>query len=786
MGNDNEKHLQVLHEDVIAAFERIHPLLIGASGLVDNWSKNPQGVQAELDSLSQHLAHVRELELVMPVVAPMKAGKSSLINAIVGYQLLPARANPMTTLPTKIVLVDGMDLDQPELEIPASLQNLYTLAEEAIYKAIQGGWKLPDGHSYLNNLAMDIANQRLGPLKRTHAGISAVHSILARLNDQMRMLAFADPDLDLLNEVEDLPVLRTGSLHSYQAGDIKAGRLVIIDTPGPNENAIAARLSQVLERQLANSHVVLVVLDYTQMGSDAAQDIRDRLSRHLAIIGPKRLFAVVNKVDARKSPSDLSREDTYENARNSLNLTSEQAEGRIFETVAHWGVIGSHVVAELASPPKDYDPAASKAVLALWKELRPLDDAGDIAAELRETSVGRVEREARKLLNRSGVADVVDSAISRLREGAAPTVMAVALDRYIAAQSDLREVLELERSGAEHGQTVVREQLANLDKEIALLAAMRAARPAPEALQRRFSGDIDELITMLRHGGEQIIATLDAKEPADQSLPDQVQGMVRSTLRKVKKAVWRDSEAQETREFNTLTEAEAFMDRMGSSVVTELNPLLDWGRSEANRRIEKLAATVVAEQEAQVSTVLERAAQTLKTAFDVKLTVPKVAVDTAVEVSLDRPATRTTSGTREYTETEYKRTFRRLWIVKSPVEVKKYSSWSTTTYLVSKADVQTRITTVFNGRVREIRQALMGYLAGELDARLADYYDRTDQYLQRYHSALNRSQDASAQDEKEKQERLAKLAALAKNLTDESRTLDDYSAQLAEYGNAIS
>ena len=301
MGNDNEKHLHVLHEDVIAAFERIHPLLIGASGLVDNWSKNPQGVQAELDSLSQHLAHVRELELVMPIVAPMKAGKSSLINAIVGYQLLPARANPMTTLPTKIVLVDGMDLDQPELEIPASLQNLYTLAEEAIYKAIQGGWKLPDGHSYLNNLAMDIANQRLGPLKRTHAGISAVHSILARLNDQMRMLAFADPDLDLLNEVEDLPVLRTGSLHSYQAGDIKAGRLVIIDTPGPNENAIAARLSQVLERQLANSHVVLVVLDYTQMGSDAAQDIRDRLSRHLAIIGPKRLFAVVNKVDARKS-----------------------------------------------------------------------------------------------------------------------------------------------------------------------------------------------------------------------------------------------------------------------------------------------------------------------------------------------------------------------------------------------------------------------------------------------------------------------------------------------------
>lgn len=90
-----------------------------------------------------------------------------------------------------------------------------------------------------------------------------------------------------------------------------------------------------LSRQLANSHVVLVVLDYTQMGSEAAQDIRDRLSRHLAIIGPEQLFAVVNKVDARKNPGDLSKDDTREKARNSLNLSKEQAEDRVFETVAH-------------------------------------------------------------------------------------------------------------------------------------------------------------------------------------------------------------------------------------------------------------------------------------------------------------------------------------------------------------------------------------------------------------------------------------------------------------------
>lgn len=786
-GTGGEQHLQMLHEDVVAALGRIHPLLAGASGFVDNWSKNPRGVKAELDGLARHIEAVRELELVMPIVAPMKAGKSSLINAIVGYQLLPSRANPMTTLPTKIVLVDGMDLAKPELEIPASLASLYSRAEKVLFDAMQHDWEPPEGHSYLTGLAMQIRDQSLVPVKRTYVGVSAVHAILARLNDEMRMLALAAPDLDLLAEVDELPVLRTGSLHSYQAGDVRAGRLVIIDTPGPNENAMAARLSRVLESQLESSHVVLVVLDYTQMGSDAAQDVKDRLSRHLEIIGP-RLFAVVNKVDARKTRHDLSVEDTRENARVSLNLTPEQAEGRVFETVAHWGVIGSRAIAELASAPPDYGLATSEAVLALWRELRPLDDPEEIAGDLSDTTVGKAEKEARKLLNRSGIALLVASAISRLREGAAPTVMASALDRFVAALKQLREVVALECNAAEHGQAVVRDQLASLDKEIALLSAMRDKRPDKLQLQQRFSGDIENLITVLREGGAQIIGTLDAKEPADsanQSLPGQVRGMIRATFRHVKKSVWRDGEPLETQEFSTLTEAEAFMERMSNSVVPQLDPLLDYGQSEANRRIRRIAAAVVAEQKSQVQEVLDRAAKKLQAAFDVTLEVPDVSVDTSVEVVLDRPATQTRSGTSSYTEIEYKRTWRKLFIGKSPVEVKKYSTWQKTVFLVSKSDVQNRITVVFERRLGEIRLGLMSHLSGELDAALTDYYDRTDQYLQRYHSALSRSQGASVKDEAEKQARLARLSVLDKSLAAESRTLTDYRAQLGASGHAL-
>ncbi|CAF1099466.1 unnamed protein product [Didymodactylos carnosus] len=39
----------------------------------------------------------------MPIIAPMKAGKSTIINGILGQKLLPTRNTAMTAIPTEIV-----------------------------------------------------------------------------------------------------------------------------------------------------------------------------------------------------------------------------------------------------------------------------------------------------------------------------------------------------------------------------------------------------------------------------------------------------------------------------------------------------------------------------------------------------------------------------------------------------------------------------------------------------------------------------------------------------------
>ncbi|CAF1346294.1 unnamed protein product [Didymodactylos carnosus] len=54
--------------------------------------------------------NVTNLELRMKIVAPMKAGKSTTINALIGDNILPTRGDVMSTLPTEVVFKRGINV----------------------------------------------------------------------------------------------------------------------------------------------------------------------------------------------------------------------------------------------------------------------------------------------------------------------------------------------------------------------------------------------------------------------------------------------------------------------------------------------------------------------------------------------------------------------------------------------------------------------------------------------------------------------------------------------------
>jgi hypothetical protein len=59
----------------------------------------------------------------MTIVAPMKAGKSTIINAIVGQELVPGHCAAMTTLPTELTF--NTQLTEPVLTLSPLLVTEY-------------------------------------------------------------------------------------------------------------------------------------------------------------------------------------------------------------------------------------------------------------------------------------------------------------------------------------------------------------------------------------------------------------------------------------------------------------------------------------------------------------------------------------------------------------------------------------------------------------------------------------------------------------------------------------
>ena len=368
---DPDALLETLHEDVVQSFTRISALLEYADMLDINWSGDKTGTLQAAARIREHADSVRRLELVMPIVAPMKAGKSTLINAIVGYPLLPARANPMTTLPTRIKLVDGLGLEKPELAIPDSTIAVFNRIAAQIRKNMTGdGWTVPEGHSYLAGLAASIDSGHAEPLRSSYQGGPAIWDILVRLNDQLRLAVLATGE-SFVSDIRELPEITTGHRSTFGTPAPAGGQLVIVDTPGPNEHAMSAQLGPTLETQLQSSHVVLVVLDYTQMGADAAAEIKDRLQSQLEVITSSKIFAVVNKVDERRKGDDLNQEQTRAAVRAAFGLTEAQAQTQIFETVARWGLIGAQMLGDIEQLGEHLVPAESESAAALLKEVQP-------------------------------------------------------------------------------------------------------------------------------------------------------------------------------------------------------------------------------------------------------------------------------------------------------------------------------------------------------------------------------------------------------------------------------
>ena len=316
--------------------------------LVQTNQENTQTLDSEsiieaIKRLEDESYKLNNLELVIAVVGTMKAGKSTTINAIVGMEVLPNRNRPMTALPTLIRHTRGVTEPRLIFQNTAPVNTLINELSEKLKSAPKVLLKGLSENDDMQELLEQVRNKQL--FSESHEGSDAIFNFLKSLNDLVRLCTELEVDFPFsaYSRIESLPVIEVEFIHLNQMGHMQ-GRLTLLDTPGPNE-AGQSHLRPMLRDQLKKASAILAVLDYTQLKSDADNEMRENLEEVASVSG-ERLYALVNRFDQKDRNSDSSeevRKYVSSNLMKGLIPTN-----RVYPVSARYGYLASQAKNELA------------------------------------------------------------------------------------------------------------------------------------------------------------------------------------------------------------------------------------------------------------------------------------------------------------------------------------------------------------------------------------------------------------------------------------------------------
>lgn len=296
-----------------------------------------------VEQLEGEQKKLENLELVLAVVGTMKAGKSTTINAIVGMEILPNRNRPMTALPTLIRHTLGVK--QPRL-LFANAQPVNKLIKQlkpALAKASPEHLQELNSNDDMQELIQRIEQQQ--DFVTEHIGSEAIFEFLKGLNDLVRLSTELEVEFPFAaySQIDLLPVIEVEFTHLSEMDNV-SGRLALLDTPGPNE-AGQKHLRPMMQDQLKKASAVLAVLDYTQLKSDADNEIRKNLEAIAGVTG-ERLYTLVNKFDQKDRNSDGA-EAVKKYVAESL-MKGIITEDRVFPVSSRLGYLAGQAKSELA------------------------------------------------------------------------------------------------------------------------------------------------------------------------------------------------------------------------------------------------------------------------------------------------------------------------------------------------------------------------------------------------------------------------------------------------------
>lgn len=387
---------------------------------------------------------VSNLELKMAIVAPMSAGKSTIINAIVSQELLPVSATAMTSICTEIVF--NSELSEPTLNIaPEFIDFFHDLTRDLQRKIELIGEdrinQLMGSHPHLEELKKQIHNDHqriLENINQTQIGIDNIEQTLYYINHVVRLANIIDKsnEHNLMNNLKNLPLPRinTSYTQNYLSQHYQnIGNLIIIDTPGPSESDMS-QIWDVLIPILKSCSAILVVLDFTQLNNEAAEKVKIRVQELNRLMRENNLYVLVNKIDQRTPNSSMTSEHIESLVYNEFGVKKQENIEKVFEVSGRQAFFAAKYLHERQSNP-NLQKTELKTVHELASQVfAPISWEEDLA----DCTLSALDKKAVLLWKKSGFNSFLEQVIHLLLAKAAPIAFRGALNNAHARILDAK------------------------------------------------------------------------------------------------------------------------------------------------------------------------------------------------------------------------------------------------------------------------------------------------------------------------------------------------------------
>ncbi|MFB2937494.1 dynamin family protein [Aerosakkonemataceae cyanobacterium BLCC-F154] len=691
--------------------------------------------------------NVSDLELRMAIVAPMKAGKSTIINAIVGQELLPSRNAAMTTLPTEIIF--DPQLAEPVLTLTPQIQDVFRDTFTALQRKIAelGLDRVQERmaqYPHLAKLPEKIQGMTGISIENKISGRLSIINSLRALNDIIRLCSVLDPLSDPLQSLIDVPRIYSPFYRSgiTDRADI-AGKLVIVDTPGPNEAGENLKLVNVVGEQLQASSVILIVLNFTELNTKAEEEIKKDVERVIQLRGKDNLYVLVNKVDQRKE-GDMTPEQVRQFVAAEFGIGEGSQNDRVFEISARWAFSAANFLGEVQQRP-GAEVAQLKTARSLAQDVFPLD----WEEELEDTTVAQLQKKAEKLWNKSGFDAFLTNAVNALMTEAAPRCITSSLNIAKGRLLELLEDTQLRSRAINEDGDKLRWEVAALDEDINSIENCRHSLQEIEQLKIDLQEELNKILESLQQEGKLSVETYllqDDRQVADFVEKGGTTGRIFANwISQQKQEVATESKRLSSMEFTTLREAEEFAALAVAYAKRRVDLLLEKVQENTGQVIDEARQKMMNFLDEQTRPIIDRARERLNENFHLNLSLPNLRFQSDYYIDLNKPLVIRHTRKIDQGYSEVVRTkrsfFHFMWLVPFEITEKVKRPHKTENfYTVSLQGIIYEINKLIDQRISDIKNGISQYLDEDFQQRIDDFFNDLDGYLNNYRNSLKQAQ----------------------------------------------